>query len=340
LILKSRAISPLNIAEKNIALLRLTALWAFAESGLGGALHALQVPFTGLVVGGIAMIVITIIASISDNIIQDIFKAVIIVVVVKLTISPYTPITAYLAVFFQAIMGSFLFRFFKINYTIIFIFCTIAMLESALQKILLLYLFYGNNIIHATNIFINFILNQFSLKNINGSFWIVFIYFLIYFIGGVFISLLAYKIISTPIQQNHVQPFSQNEIVLKKKRNSKKAIIYLFITIVITLTIYFLNIHSTIFKLINSVVFSFLIISLWYFFLTPLVNKYLHQFLKKKEYKYEKDIQNILQFLPTIHFGLKIIWKQSKSHKGLKRINYFIMTLIHWVIFHKEKPII
>ena len=49
--------------QKVLAIQRLTALWAFAESGLGGMLHALQLPFTGLIVGGLSVIIITLIAK-------------------------------------------------------------------------------------------------------------------------------------------------------------------------------------------------------------------------------------------------------------------------------------
>ena len=45
------------------AIQRLTALWAFTESGLGGIMHALQIPFTGLLVGGMAVIMISLIAD-------------------------------------------------------------------------------------------------------------------------------------------------------------------------------------------------------------------------------------------------------------------------------------
>ena len=330
-----------NDEERISVIQRLTALWAFAESGLGGVLHALQVPFTGLIVGGIAMVIITLIATISKQFFNDLLKAFLVVVVVKLTISPYTPITAYVALLFQSMLGFFIYQFFSINFISIFFFCCIAMLESALQKILLLVLFYGNNLIDATNIFINFIFNQLSIKNINGSFWIVMIYFLIYLIGGILVSILTYKIISTPFQQSEVQNFYQNKTEIKKKTSSKKAIIYLVITLIIALTNYFFNTNnSTTLHLINSVILSFFIITFWYFFLTPLVNKYLYYFLKKKEYRYEKEIQQILLFLPTLQFGLNGIWKQSQSHKGIRRIKYFIMTLIHWVIFYKEQPII
>ena len=43
----------LSINTKSLIL-----LWAFAESGIGGILHGLKLPFTGIFVGGIAVICI------------------------------------------------------------------------------------------------------------------------------------------------------------------------------------------------------------------------------------------------------------------------------------------
>ena len=40
-------------------LFKLTALWAFVEVALGGMLHALRVPLTGVVVGGTAVAIIS-----------------------------------------------------------------------------------------------------------------------------------------------------------------------------------------------------------------------------------------------------------------------------------------
>ncbi len=51
-----------SIEQRQLAVQRLTALWAFSESGLGGILHALQMPFTGLLVGGMAILLISLIA--------------------------------------------------------------------------------------------------------------------------------------------------------------------------------------------------------------------------------------------------------------------------------------
>ena len=57
----------LTTPQRLVAIQRLTAVWAFCESGLGGILHAMQMPFTGLVVGGLAVIIICFIAALTDR---------------------------------------------------------------------------------------------------------------------------------------------------------------------------------------------------------------------------------------------------------------------------------
>jgi hypothetical protein len=41
---------------------KLTALWALNESGLGGFLHVFNSPFSGLIVGGVSILLISLIA--------------------------------------------------------------------------------------------------------------------------------------------------------------------------------------------------------------------------------------------------------------------------------------
>ena len=65
----------LSAAQRVVAIQRLTALWAFSESGLGGIMHALKIPFTGLVVGGMSVIMISFIAQLSANHYKEILKS-------------------------------------------------------------------------------------------------------------------------------------------------------------------------------------------------------------------------------------------------------------------------
>lgn len=61
---------------------RLTALWALAESGLGGYMHAMKIPFTGIVLGGTAIVVISLIAWFSTTPFKSIIRATLLVLLV------------------------------------------------------------------------------------------------------------------------------------------------------------------------------------------------------------------------------------------------------------------
>lgn len=60
-------------------------------------------------------------------------------------VSPHTPVPAYLAISFQAIMGYGLFSLFKVNFLSIFLLSILAMMESAIQKLLILTFSLGNH---------------------------------------------------------------------------------------------------------------------------------------------------------------------------------------------------
>src|SRR5689334_277335 len=87
---------------------RIIALWVLSEALLGGIIHAFHIPVSGLIVGSAAVICICMIAFyVPVN--GTIIKATIIVAIFKMLLSPQAPVLAYLAVFFQGILGELLF---------------------------------------------------------------------------------------------------------------------------------------------------------------------------------------------------------------------------------------
>src|SRR4028118_434579 len=116
---------------------RLVALWVLCEGVLGGLTHAIKIPFTGIVVSSGAVICICLIAYYVP-VKGAIIKATIIVAVFKMMLSPHSPPTAYIAVFFQGLLGQILFfnlNFYRVSCVILGVF---AMVESAVQRILVL----------------------------------------------------------------------------------------------------------------------------------------------------------------------------------------------------------
>src|SRR4030095_15045272 len=143
---------------------RLIALWVLCEAMLGGIIHALKIPVSGLIVGSAAVICISLIAYYAPGK-GNIFRATIIVCIFKMILSPQAPILAYFAVFFQGVVGELLFRNKKFYKASCLLLGLIALLESGLQRIIVLTLVYGNNFWKVLNDFINNLSGQKSFTN-------------------------------------------------------------------------------------------------------------------------------------------------------------------------------
>lgn len=136
-----------HIEEKEdvkLSVAKLIALWAFSECALGGILHAFQFPFSGLLLAGFAVTIITIIGYTSEKPSADILYGTIVAIAVKLALSPHSPVTAYVAVGFQGVLGALFFKFQRHNKFCYILFGSIALLESAIQKVLTLTIIFGN----------------------------------------------------------------------------------------------------------------------------------------------------------------------------------------------------
>lgn len=167
---------------------QLTALWAFVEVTLGGMLHALRVPLTGVVVGGTAVAIISIMGQNAQNPWKEIIKATGLVLLVKAGASPHSPLPAYLAVAFQGVLGALIFQLFKFCRASVILFSLIAMLESGFQKLILMTILYGKSLWTAIDVFTESVLNSFHLNSqTSGSEWIIGIYIGIYTVWGLYL---------------------------------------------------------------------------------------------------------------------------------------------------------
>ncbi|HMD01109.1 MAG TPA: hypothetical protein VKH37_13190, partial [Ferruginibacter sp.] len=147
-------------------------------------MHALQIPFTGLVVGGMSVIMISFIGHLSKNEHKEILKSLLIVLIIKAMVSPYTPFPAYIAVGFQGLMGYSIFRLFRINPGSILLLTITTMIESAIQQLLVLTLFFGSSFWKALDAFATNIFKQFGMTVINSNYWVIGVYLLVYLIGA------------------------------------------------------------------------------------------------------------------------------------------------------------
>jgi hypothetical protein len=126
------------------AIVRLSALWAIAEITLGGLLHALRLPLTGLLVGSVALACIYLIAR-STNSYSAVLKALVIVSAIKMMATPHASPFSYVAMSVQTFCclpligrrGDS-----RLWVTAMFL---IASLYSPIQKLLILYVTFGHD---------------------------------------------------------------------------------------------------------------------------------------------------------------------------------------------------
>ena len=333
--------------QRSNAIQRLTALWAFTESGLGGILHALQIPFTGLLVGGMAVIMICLIAEFSEQKYKQILKAALIVLIVKAMAAPFTPVTAYIAVSFQALLGFTLFNLLRVNYISIVLLSTVAMLESAIQKLLVLTLFFGESIWRAMDKMVAFASTQLGNAVLNGSNWIVGIYLFIYFIGGFVIAWLAYSTLKNFNTANPVfilKESSANNMNLKlsnapdKKKSYKKLCLLLLVMIILSVILFFFSADKNQgwVEVLKTITWTISALLIWFLLIGPLITKAIQKLLKKKQSRYSDEIAMTLSFLPVLKKLTALAWQQSKLLSGFKRLHFFFKVLIYSTLTYTE----
>jgi len=337
----------LTVDQRYTAVQRLTALWAFSESGLGGIMHALQIPFTGLVVGGLAVILISLIAEISGHNYQQILKSAVIVLIVKAMVSPYTPFPAYIAVSFQALLGYALFKLINLNILSILLLSSIAMLESAIQKLLVLTLFFGQSFWKALDSLVTFITGQLGISSVNGTQWIIGIYLFLYLAGGIIIAWIAWKTIKgfsvekESFAIDHAEFINTEEVQVNKPVQRgvyHKLWILIILLIVVSVVLFLFAADSKQGWLEVAKAFSWTlsVILIWFMLIGPLFTKGIQKLLQKKEGRHSEEVLKILSFLPVLRQLTTLAWQRSKLHNGLGRWRFFFSALIQWSLTYTE----
>jgi nucleoside-triphosphatase THEP1 len=309
---------------------RLIALWVLCEAMLGGIIHGFKIPVSGLVVGSCAIVCICLIAWYIPTK-GAIIKATIIVAIFKMMLSPQAPPPAYIAVFFQGLMGELLFwnkKFFKLSCILL---AVLGLLESGLQRILMLTIVYGNDLWKVVNNFINGLTKQ--KISTNYSLLIGSGYLALHFITGILVgwwaSLLPKRIERWRKEEKYsIVTDATTSITFpaatKKKKRLKTGLFIIWILLIgLYVQSYFkigtplLPSHISLKILLRSLI----IVLGWIFIIGPLLKQLLHWWLKKKQTKSQQDVQEVLRLLPAAQQLIAQSWKQSSANKGWKRIS-------------------
>lgn len=331
-----------NRSTPTLQIDRLTALWALSEAALGGVLHAFHVPLTGLFINSSAVLIMVLIASASDKK-GTILRATIIVLIIKGMVSPHTPLNAYIAVSFQGILGEFLLRFRKYLVISAVLLGMVTLFQSAIQKIIVLTIVYGNTLWESIDVFGNFVIHQLPFissdaMNLDISWWLISIYIGIHLIAGGSIGLFAVKVpdwIKSELGKNPERYRLDNTAenfqikVKRKKKNwmqkpSSLAILILAIGIVISSYIFTEISETQGFRALIMIVRSVCIMTIWYVLVGPLLLKLYKKFIISKQNTYAAEVQKTIHILTPMRFIIYQSWDKSREYKGVFRIKSFI----------------
>ena len=327
---------------------KLTALWALNESGLGGFLHVLKSPFTGLLVGGIAILLISLIAYYAENKWRAILKALIIVLIIKVAVSPHSPPTAYLAVTFQAVFGAFLLSNFSWKGITLSLLGMITFLQSALQKLIVLTIIYGENLWEAINLYGAWLMEKTGfVSGASTTSLLIFGYLLLYGIAGILAGLFIKSIIKLISKQASntafVLHFNKTSSSKQKKKGlpfRSRVLLVWGITIVIILLAFTFSggPSSGLQKGLYIMLRSLLVLMLWYVIIGPFILKLIRKYLMKKESEYKEDISNAMDLFPYFRSIISHTWKTTRHLKGYTRFKYFIAHTILYCIHFEINP--
>lgn len=316
--------------------LRITALWAFSEAFLGGILHAFKMPFSGLVLAAFAVICICALALPKYEY-GTIIKATILVIIVKAILSPYTPLAAYFAVFLQGAFAEIIFAI-GISYRISsFILSIFALMQSAIQKVIILTLLFGVDFWKAIDAFLNSITKEMGFSTESYSLYIVISYLSIYFLMGLITGIYAIRLPKI-IASGQVDFYHYNNkissVTSYKTLKTKKKFSLLFWILAASAIIILVQsyMENGLFSLIESkaikLIIRALVITLfWYFVITPILRKVFNRWLENNKNKFSLEINQLLQLMPEMKAIVLLSWRSTANHTYFKRINKCIGLL-------------
>ena len=307
---------------------RLIALWVLCEALLGSIIFTFRIPVSGLVIGSCAVVCISLLAWYVPTK-GAIIKATIIVAIFKMMLSPQAPPPAYIAVFFQGLMGELLFWNRKYFRMFCIVLALLAMVESAFQRVVSITIIYGNDFWTAVNGFLKKLTGSENLTDY--SFFIIFCYVLIHIIAGLvlgsWIGFLPQRIqLMGAFQKQYPVETNDTAIHIPERKRKKTIRLLLFIVWIVLLAIYiqsFFKIGTALLPsdmILRILIRSVIIVLTWYFLLSPVLKQLLHKWLQQKKQQSAEQIQQVLNLLPSTQGLVTRSWQLAAEKKGWKRI--------------------
>jgi len=324
---------------------RLTALWAFSESGLGGMMHALKIPFTGFFLGGFAIVILTLIAHHSRNRFSDIMQSTLLVILVKAAASPQSPLMAYFAVGFQGLCAALVFAAGK-HVVSSAVFGGLALFESAVQKFITATVFFGKSIWQALDLLVAGIIKELHItSDFSFSMWLIGIYTAVYTVWGIVLGVWANRL---PLHMHsdadgltqRMKDYALRNPPVKTEHNTtgrkvKWKLLTVFFSVLFIASVFVgtRNASHAVFVVMRTVA----VLLALYFIVSPLAGMLFRRWLKHKQSGHTHKVKGILDALPQLKLLTAPAMQFARSdHRGIRVYAYFVYNLIVLALYYRS----
>lgn len=326
----------------NDPVFRITALWAFSECALGGMMHALKLPFTGFLVGGFAVLCIGLLAHHSQRSAAVILRATFLVILAKAAVSPHSPPMAYLAVGFQGAVGAFLLGYVRPFALAAPLFGFCALVESAIQKILILILFFGKPLLEAVDVFFNEVLKNLGIKEeMSWAAIAVWGYVGLYAIWGLILGnwiLTLPHVLSAKSKEYATVSFPESaQAAAEQKKQKRPWLFFSMVLLFVVATFLFTGAQAGgTQKAMYAVVRSVAVIAAWFVFVQPLAMWAIRHWAARKSAGEQSRLSEIVEGIPVLRVQSRAVMQYvSDRYSGWARLREFVLALFVVAIYRE-----
>jgi hypothetical protein len=314
--------------------IRLVLLWALVEISLGGFLHALRLPLSGLMVGSIAILALYLIARQSETY-REVMVAFVMVASLKFAFSPQSSPFSYIAMFMQTMCVLPLTGASKrpTNVTIS-ILLIIASLYSPFQKLIILWFTLGNDVIIGI---LDWLQQVIPFTQSHSLIWWypIFFWVFIHFIAGLMISLLAIRWrTGLTLEQNLEEKWNTFRELdqmsrLKEKHQIAPKSTFLFLSLMIAILIVLMVVYRE--TWIDHIIRPLVIITVWFIVLRPAITWW-----GSSRHLNEEDLflqRRVSELIPTFRRGVLFSWIEAKQGSWIHFPSRFITVFFTWGMY-------
>ena len=323
--------------------MRLTALWALVESGLGGVLHAFHLPVTGVVVGGTAVVLITLIARFAEHP-RSILRATLLVLMVKALVSPHSPLGAYVAVAFQGVAGWAIYSLTRPSLAATSFFAIIALLESALQKLLMLTLFFGAPLWEAVDTWGQWVQESIGVAavatKLSLSEGLIAVYLGIHVLVGLFIGWMACRLPAALARERaaveaatvahlNVPAEGVSASASTRKRTARKWLLGGVLAAVLLYTVTITEATSPWLTAGLYLLRTLLVLVVWFAWVAPALTRAIQRWLLRRRSAYAQEMETLLSWLPVFRQQARAQYARlSQDHRGWPLYRAWLLRVV------------